>query len=283
MPLDAAHEAAVSRDQGSGIGEQGFTLVELLIALGITLAIGGAIAALAPPARMAFERVPAELELQQRGRAALEMLTNAVRAAGQDVAAAYSLGTMADMFPAITLGDPDESGTLFGSLRAIVPVANAAQGLLESDQASATGPMTLAISPCPNVKDVCGFTPGAAAVVVDAAGHFEVFVISATSPGARRLTPDRALSRAYAAGSVVVEIEESTFRLDQQADGSFSLIRETAAGAVQPIVDFLSSLAFTFAHHQLEIALTAGPPIGGLQDAVADRQFRTSIRLRNAP
>lgn len=276
----------MSRDQGSGIrdqGARGFTFIELLIALGITLAISGAIAALAPPARLAFERVPAELELQQRGRAALEMLTNAVQAAGQDVAASYSLGMLADLFPAITLADPDESGAFFTSLTAIVPVAHAAQGILESGQASGSSPITLAISPCPNVKDVCGFTPGAAAVVVDASGRFDVFVVSATSPGLRRLTPDRALSRAYPAGSVVVEIEANSFRLDQQADGSFSLIRETAAGAVQPIVDFLSSLAFTFEHQQLDIALTASPPIGAGRDSAGDRQFRRSIRLRNAP
>jgi type II secretory pathway pseudopilin PulG len=279
----------MKRDQGSGIRDQGagirdhgagFTMIELVIAMAITLAIGGAIAALAPPARMAFERVPAELEVQQRGRVAIEMLTQAVRAAGQDVAAANALGPMADLFPAITLADPDESGELFGSLRAIVPVANAAQGVLGADQTSAGAPITLATSPCPNMKDVCGFKPAAAAVIVDATGHFDVFIVSTTNAGARRLTADRALSRAYAAGSVVVEIDESTFRLDEQTDGSFSLIRETAAGAVQPVVDFLSSLSFAFADQQLDIALTVEPP-AALQEAVAARQFRTSVRLRN--
>lgn len=275
----------MTRDQGSGIGNQvgGFTLLELVIAMAITLAIGSAIAALAPPAQMAFERVPAELELQQRGRAAIDMLTNAVRAAGQDVAAAHPLGSVADLFPAIALADPDESETLFSSLTAIVPVSNAAQGRLDADQVSSGGPMTLAITLCPNVKDVCGFTPGSAAVVADAAGHFDVFVVSATSAGARQVTPDRALSRAYPAGSVVVEIEESTFRLDQQTDGSLSLVRETAAGAVQPIADFLSSLTFGIERQQLDIALTVHPPNGSVQDAIGERQFRTSIRLRNAP
>ena len=231
---------------------------------------------------MAFERVPAELELQQRGRAALEMITNAVRAAGQDVAASHALGSMADLLPAITLGDPDESGSTSTSLTAIVPVVNAAQGILVSGQTSGSSSITLASTLCPNVRDVCGFTPGAAAVIVDESGDFDVFVVSATNAGARRLTPDRALSRAYPAGSVVVEIEANSFRLDEQADGSFSLMRETAAGAVQPIADFLSSLSFTFDNQRLEIALTVMPPIGTLQEAIAGREFRTSIRLRNA-
>lgn len=283
MFVDVENEAAVTGDQGSGIGAQGqkgFTLVELLIALGISLAIGGAIAGLAPPARMAFERVPGELDVQQRGRAALDTIAQAVRAAGKDVAAAQALGAMADLFPAIRLSDPDESGELFHSLTAIVPVADPAQGVLDSAQASSSAPMTLAIGACPNVKDVCGFTAGAAAVVVDGSGHFDVFVVASTSPGGRRLTPDRALSRAYGAGSAVVEIDESTFRLDEQPDGSYSLIRVTAAGAVQPVVDFLAAVTFAFAHQRLEVALTVTTPVQG---SVASREFKTSIRLRNAP
>jgi Tfp pilus assembly protein PilW len=268
-------------DQRSGIGEQGFTLVELLIAMGITLAISGAIAALAPTARTAFERVPADLEIQQRGRAALDILTQAVRAAGKDVAAANLLGSMADLFPAITLSDPDESGTAYEELTAIVPVPDPAQGVLESDQASGSAPITLATAACPNVKDVCGFTAGVAAVVVDAAGHFDVFIVASTSAGARRLTPDRALSRPYSAGSVVVEIEQTTFRLDQQADESFSLMRVTAAGAVQPVVDYLSALSFALEGQQLAVGLTVQPQ-GIVEDAHASRHFRTSIRLRNA-
>lgn len=273
----------MNRDRGSGIGGQGlqgFTLIELLIALGLSLAISGAIAALASPARMAFERVPGELDVQQRGRAALDTIAQAVRAAGKDVAAAQALGAMADLFPAITLSDPDASGERFHSLTAIVPVTDPAQGVLESAQTSSSAPMTLAIGACPNVKDVCGFAAGAAAVVADASGHFDVFVVASTSPGARRLVPDRALSRAYGAGAVVVEIDESTFRLDEQPDGSYSLIRVTAAGAVQPVVDFLSSITFALAQRQLEVALTVTTPA---QDSVASRDFKTSIRLRNGP
>ena len=52
---------------------RGFTLVELLIAMAITILIAGAIAGVAPQARAAFERVPADLEMQQRGRTAIDV------------------------------------------------------------------------------------------------------------------------------------------------------------------------------------------------------------------
>lgn len=271
----------IARDQGSGGGNQGFTLIELLIAMGVTLAISGAIAALAPRARLTFERVPSDLEIQQRGRMVLEVLTQSVRAAGKDVAAANLLGSMEDLFPAITVSDPDESGTAYRELTAIVPVPDPAQGVLESAQTSSGAPITLAIASCPNVKDVCGFTPGVAAVVADSAGHFDVFIVASTNAGARRLTPDRALSRAYGAGSIVVEIERNTFRLDQQPDESYSLVRVTAAGALQPVVDALSSLTFALDRHQLDVSVSVHPH-GIIEPSYASRQFRTSIQLRNA-
>lgn len=281
----------MNRDRGSGIGEQGagiggpgkgFTLVELLISMGITLAVAGAIAALAPGARNAFERLPAELEIQQRGRAAIEALTQAVRAAGKDVAASHRLGAMADLFPAITLSDLAESSTEYRTLTVIVPVVDGAQGVLDANQASGSGPMMLAASSCPNVKDVCGFTAGVAAVVVDGSGQYDVFIVGTTNAGARRLTPASALTHAYGAGSVVVEVEQSTFRLDRQPDGSDSLIRITAGGAVQPVIDHLSFLGFSLAHQQLDIAITARP-LPGSETATGERTFKTSIRLRNSP
>lgn len=262
---------AGNRGQGPGIREEGFTLIELLIAIGILLAVSGVIVSLVPSVRATFERVPADIELRQRGRAALEIMTQAIRAAGRD-----------GQLPDVTLDDPDDSGTTYSTLTAIVPVPNAAQGVLASSQASSSGPITLAISPCPNIKEVCGFTPGAAVVIVDSSGQSDVFVVAATNQGARRMTPDRALSRAYPTGSQVLEVEASTFRLDEQTDGSYSLVRVTAAGAVQPVVDFLSSLSFWFEPPRLNIALTAHPPSGAVANAVAAQVFKTSIRVRNA-
>ena len=49
-----------------------------------------------PPARAAFERLPAELELQQRGRTAIDqVVVRALRSAGKDVVANHPLGSLA--------------------------------------------------------------------------------------------------------------------------------------------------------------------------------------------
>lgn len=273
--------------------ERGFTVTELLIAMTITLLIAGALANVAQPARAVFDRGPAELELQQRARTALDVLSQTVRSAGRDVAATASLGPLGDLLPAVSLLDPKDEGSAFGSLSAIVPVVDGAQGVLAASQPTPGGSITLATSPCPNVSDVCGFQRGTTAVIADGQGHFDVFEIASTNSSARGLTPDAALSRAYPAGAVVVEVDRYTFSLAEQADHSYSLIRETAAGAVQPVVDFVSNLAFTVAGSdapagfmqaaQVDVSLSVQPPTEALRRLISDRAFKTSIRLRNAP
>jgi hypothetical protein len=211
---------------------------------------------------------------------AIEVLAQAVRAAGRTVASTSVLGPLSELIPVVSVDLPDESGA-FTSMTVIAPVANAAEGVLASDQLSPGGSITLAVAPCPNVKDVCGFTAGAAAVIADADGHYDVFIVSSTSPGLRRLTPNHALSHAYGAGAMVAEVEQSTFSLVPQPDGSSSLTRVTAAGASQPIADFFSALTFALGSRQVDITLSAEAPTEVLRRAIGSRVFRTSIRLRN--
>src|SRR5688572_4588667 len=272
-------------------GVTGFTVIELLIAMTITLLVAGALAGVARPARDAFDRVPAELDLHQRGRVAIDVLSQVLRSAGSNVAAAELLGPLSDLLPTVSVAEPDESGA-FTELTVIVPVADAAQGVLSDDQPGPAAPIALANDHCPNVKEVCGFTAGMFAVIADGAGQFDVFSIAAPDPGARRVSPANALSRAYPAGSVVVEVDQFTFSLAQQTDGSYSLVRQTAAGAIQPIVDFVSGLSFDvtgrdmpggfFRLEQVDLSISVEPPTVMLRRLMTDRVFRTSIRLRNA-
>ena len=271
---------------------RGFTLVELLIAMTITMLIAGAIAGVAPQARAAFERVPADLDLQQRGRTAIDVLSRALRSAGNNVAAAQSLGALSDLLPTVSVAGEGEPG-VFSELTVIIPVPDAAQGTLEADQAAAGGAMTLSIAACPNVNDVCGFTPGRKAVIADGAGHFDLFSIASISVAGHQLTPGSALSQPYPGGSALVEVERFIFSLREQPDGSYSLARKTAAGAVQPIVDFVSGLAFAatgenaaagfFQIEKVDVWLSVEAPTEALRRVIPDRVFRTSVRLRNVP
>ena len=151
---------------------------------------------------------------------------------------------LSELLPTVSVTDSAGPGSAFRTITVIAPMVEGAQGVLEADQGSPAAAIALAASPCPNVSDVCGFVPGTTAMIVSGDGTHDVFVIGATIAAARWLTPNHTLSRAYPAGSVVIEVEQDTFRLADQPNGSRSLIRETAAGAVQPIVDFVTDLSF---------------------------------------
>jgi prepilin-type N-terminal cleavage/methylation domain-containing protein len=241
---------------------RGFTLVELLIAMVVVLLLAGAMAAAASQARAVFERVPAVIDMQQRGNAAIDTLSQALRAAVR-----------------VTAEMPEDEGA-FSQLSVIRPIDLPGQGVLAIDQASPAGAITLAASPCPNVKDVCGFTSGAVAMIAEGPA-FDVFIVGTTVPAQRRLTPKQSLSRAYRAGATVLEVEEQIFGLDQQPDGTYSLTRVTAAGAVQPIVDGIRSLSFGVDGSHVDIRVVVHASTEALQRVIADRPFRTSISVRN--
>jgi prepilin-type N-terminal cleavage/methylation domain-containing protein len=263
MSLQHPDASAMRRDlaRRGANRDGGFTVIELLVAMTITLLIAGALAGVAQPARAAFVRVPAELELQQRGRTALDAVAQALRA---------------------SLLVTDEPGTLT-ELTVIVPVAAPAGGVLSLDQPDAGGPMALGTARCPNIKEVCGFTPGATAIVEDAEGSFDVFSIASANAGGRSITPAAALSQAYVAGSSVMEIDQFTFRLAEQSDGTFSMIRETAAGAIQPIVDFVADLSFEVTAGQVDVHISLDSAVESLRALMPPRGFRTTIKLRNLP
>jgi type II secretory pathway pseudopilin PulG len=271
---------------------RGFSVIELLVALTMTLVIAGALAKMVPPARAAFDRVPGELDLQQRGRTAIDALSRALRSAGQNVAATDALGPLSDALPTVLLSEPDGDGA-FTALKVIVPLPDPAQGVLAAAQTGPSAAIALEADYCPNVSDVCGFLPGSTAVIVDGLGHYDVFQVAATVAAARILTPSSALSRPYPAASVIVEVDQLTFTLAQQPDDSYTLVRETAAGAIQPVVDFVSGIAFRgtgegvaagfYQFREIDVTVSVEAQTDLLRRVIADRVFRTSIRLRNVP
>ena len=240
--------------------QRGFSLVELLVALAISMIVSAALAAMVPPARVAFEHTPAALDAQQRHRTTTDALTQAVRAAG-----------IPGFVPPVVLADPDPDGVRFATLLAITPRWNGARGILAIDQEGESGALMLAASPCPGVLEVCGFTRGTTTVIADGAGHFDLFEVASTNQAAGSLVAANAFTTSYPAGSIVVEVDAYTLRLDARPDGAHALVRETIAGATQPIVDRVRAMWFELSGSRLDVQV------------LLDRAtLHTAVFLRNA-
>jgi prepilin-type N-terminal cleavage/methylation domain-containing protein len=260
-------------------GRSGFSLVELLVALTICALVAATVGALIAPARAAFERAPVAIALQQRGRAALEAVAQVMRSAGANVSASQDLGDLADVVPAVILSDYDEDANQFTRLLVIAPRLSASQGTLAQNQDGPSGSLTLAPAGCPNVSDVCGFLEDMPAVIADGTGRFDIFVVESTQSFSRRITAATMFDRPYPAGSVVVEADAFSFRLDDDA-----FVRETPAGAVQPVVDGVSAVFFRPVGIDLE-SLVDGPWLEGPDGLFDDdwfgvRSVEVTVRLR---
>lgn len=253
-------------------GPGGFSLVELVVALAICAIIAAVIGAMVPTARAAFEQTPSALELQQRGRTAIDAMAQAVRSAG-----------IIDMVPPFVLSMPDPSGERFTRMLAIAKTLHAAEGMLDADQQGSSGALVLSEWSCPAVPDVCGFRPGMSAVIADGAGRFDLFTVTAASSSLNSLSSSVSFAGGYPAGSVVVEVDAYSFRLDAQPDGSKTLVRETVAGAIQPIIDHVADLSFHAAAGQLELHLRLQAAPTAASRRVGDRVFRGAVFVRNWP
>lgn len=293
---------------------RGFSLIELLVALTIVVLLVASIAVVVPAAHSAFELTPLELDLQQRSRTAIDVIANAIRTSGGNAVAAADFAPLSRLVPRVVLSDQDADGR-FTRLKVVAHHANAAQGVLDRDQAGPSGALSLAAARCPAAATACGFARDASALIADGTGRFDVFTVAAVDAATRRLTGRRSLSQAYPAGSFVLEVDADTFHLEAQPDGSRTLVRVTAGGAVQPVVDRVS--AVWFEPFLLDVIgslvpmpvgmLTDGPWLRGEPDgdydadsfvvkrvgitltlqpappAKGDRTFRFAVNVRNTP
>jgi len=239
MPRHDSTEAAMISARGlvrRSLGEAGFSLIELLVALTVCALLSGAVAGLIAPSKSAFDAAPSAIDVQQRARSGADALVVALRSRGLESIPVVIPYRSAE-------SDPDDGD--FNALQVIAIVPGASQGRLSIDQPDSAGALTLGtIDPCPQLSDVCGFNPGAIAAIADGQGRFDVFTVGTTNSSQHRVTPAAPLSAAYPAGSFVVEVESNTFELQAQADGSRSLVRTPVSGVSQPMIDGIANAGF---------------------------------------
>lgn len=263
----------------------GFSLIELLIALTVCALLSGAIAAAAPPARAIFESTPEVLDAQQREQTAADVIARALRSAAH-LSATRDDGTAGLVAPAVELLQPDPDGSWFHGVRVVV-VAGPGRGVLRAAQASPAAALQLrSDAHCPSTADVCGFSKNMAVAIVDIEGHLDVFTIAAVNKGSFSLTATTALGRAYPAGSALWAVSADAYYRSAEADGSSTLVRETVAGAVQPIVDVVSQFdlravrragLLTRVEYVVRVGGRSIVPIRG----VAARTRHSAVSLRN--
>jgi prepilin-type N-terminal cleavage/methylation domain-containing protein len=260
--------AAVRRDRG-------FSLIEMLIAMAITLALMAGVFAMVHPAHGAFDPGLELADMQQRVRVATDALARELAMAG---AGAYMAGRVGPLIRSFAPVRPFREGVdPAGSFRTdaitiIFVPSTAAQTTLAADLGpSETTLQALAQPGCPAGINLCGFAPGMTVVVYDDTGSVDAYTLVAVADAAAQLTlsaPHDSGHPIYRRGSNIVEARVHSYYLKADAASqTFQLRRgDSATNADVPVVDHVVGLTFTYDAEPQPPRLTAtgdtsyGPP-----------------------
>jgi prepilin-type N-terminal cleavage/methylation domain-containing protein len=237
---------------------KGFTLVELLVAMAITLTVAAVTLSFVGPAHDAFQVQPESADLHQRVRVGIEALHRDLMMAGAGMYAAGDVGplhyVMAPVMPyrAFGAGSDAAAGTHFRTDAisiAFVPSTASQTTLLAPLPAggldiSIENPATC---PAATATQVCGFAAGDLLLIFDRTGKWDVFTVD--RPGGEDALTLKGLppAREFAAGSNVTEARAVTYALKPDpVTGAFQLVRADGFDPAQPLLDHVVTLAFQY-------------------------------------
>lgn len=279
--------------------ESGFSLIELIVSLALTVTVMAVVFSAVYPAHGAFATEPEVADVQQRLRVAASMLARelATGGTGSDVHARSQ--DSAARIPAVLpyrLGPlkADAPGTTRSDVITVLGVPPFAVATTISDPIRAPAAMTVVedVSGCPltgRARDpACGFRVGSTVLLSDAAGGWDVFTVSAVSGNQLFLRLVRGvLSRVYESGSRIVEIRITTYYLkSDEVSGTYQLMRYNGAGSDAAVADNVVALEFEYFGDRVGAGQLEQVPITAAE-LVADptrrvRRIRTRVRAEAA-
>jgi prepilin-type N-terminal cleavage/methylation domain-containing protein len=236
----------------------GYTLVELLIALAITLVMTAATLSLVGPAHHVFQVQPEIADLQQRARVGIDALQHDLRMAG---AGMYSAGLVGPLHHAVAPVMPYRAfGTGSDAARGVYFRPDAISLLFVASTASQT---TLATPMRPSALDIaienpatcpataagvlCGFAAGDQLLMFDRAGQWDVFTVDRVDGAATLVLAGIPATRGFEAGTNVTAARAVTYSLrSDSSSGAFQLVRAEGSDPAQPVLDHVVKLEFRY-------------------------------------
>ena len=273
MKTHIAHTAACRSEVcGCACGEgrrheRGFSIIEMLIATTIMMAVTAATFGLMNPAHGMFVAQPEVSDMQQRLRIAVDTLKKDLLMAG---AGTYSgnnkLGSLGQ-YVATILPDregnvtPDPPGTFkctttfCSSLDAsdtitllYVPPTSAQTTIRDAMPANSAELKVNAQSGCPLSDVLCGFREGMQVMIFDETGTSDIFSVTRVQTEALHLQHrGQDLSKSYAANTYITQIAAATYWLktDTVAE-TYQLMRYDGYQTDVPIAENIVGMAFEY-------------------------------------
>jgi hypothetical protein len=253
--------------------QRGFSLVEVLLAASITLALIAGALRLAAAAQRLFQSQPESADVQQRARVAIDALRRDLVMAGAGTYAGPALGPLnhliAPVMPFRAFGDsPDQAlGVSFrnDSISFLYVPSSPSQTRLALPLAAGALDPAIEIPPnCPvtTAQQVCGFERGDRVLLVDESGNWDLFSVDHVVDGTMTLQRrGRPSTTTYPAGTIVSEIRAGTYSLKTDVSAAtYQLMRHDGWATELPVVDEVVGLSFRYFGSADPPQLTGTPP-----------------------
>lgn len=237
---------------------KGFTVVELLVAMTITVLVAAATLSLVGPVHDAFQVQPETSDVQQRVRVGIDALQTDLLMAGAGMYAAGFVGPLhqavAPVMPYRAFGNsPDPArGTYFRADTVSVMYVPWTPSQTALAAPLAAGSLEIGIenpATCPPATDSqsCGLEAGDQLLLFDHSGTWQVFAVDSVDGAAGLRLRGPLPARAFAARSSVTEIAAVTYTLKEDpASGAYQLVRSEAHNPAQPVLDHVVKLEFRY-------------------------------------
>jgi hypothetical protein len=247
--------------------EAGFSIIEMLIATAIMMAVTAATFALMNPAQGMFVAQPEVSDMQQRLRIAVETLKkDLLMAGGGTYSGNNKLGSLGQ-YVATILPDregnvtPDPPGTykctttFCGSLGASDAITimyvppTSAQTTIRDAMPSNSAEIKVDPQPgCPSGDQLCGFREGMQVMIFDDSGASDIFSITNVQTDALHMQHrGQDFSKAYDEDTYITQIAAATYWLKtDSAAETYQLMRYDGYLTDAPIAENIVGLAFEY-------------------------------------
>jgi hypothetical protein len=235
--------------------DAGFSLLEMAVALALTLAMTTTVVSLLQSATRGSGTQQEVADIEQRLRVAVDTLTEELMAAGAGTYLPGHAGPLNGAFAPVMpfrrgMVAADPPATFRTDTITLIEVpTTAAQTTLVADFVPGSLTMQVAALPgCPAGVNVCGFASGTTVLAFDAGGGFQAFTIAAVVDSASQLTTTRSPPRIFSAGTPIVEARMRTYylKVDRSAQTSQLMQYDGTANADLPVLDHVVGLAFDY-------------------------------------
>ncbi len=242
-------------------GHAGFTLVEMIVAMGIMLLVLGGVFSVFNPAQGAFRTQPEFSDMQQRLRVGSDRLYEGLIVAGAGIYSGGAVGALSNFFAPVLpyrVGplDSDPSKGIYFRTDAItifhVPTTPS-QCTIRDQMPQPSSEIKVNAEPgCPADDALCGFHEGMKVVIFDNTGSYDFFTITHVQTDALHLQHRPPInpsdfSKAYDVGSVISQMNVDTYYwLQDTATNTFQLMHYDGAATDTPLIDNVVDLRFDY-------------------------------------